>query len=88
MMTVGQLVEALKDYPLDAPVIVSRDAEGNTNSPLASLWGGVYLPLDPYQGETYVARALDDELRGEGYAEEDCYDGPGGVDAVILVPTY
>jgi hypothetical protein len=87
-MTVAQLIETLRAHPLDAPVIVARDAEGNSHSPLSMAGGGVYVAEESYRGETYVARALDDELRAEGYSDEDCYDGPDAVDAVILVPTY
>jgi len=86
-MAVKDLIHELKDYPQDALVVMSTDAEGNGYSPLAALNDEVYVPDSTWSGTTYVARTLTPELQEQGYTEEDCYGEDDGQDAVVLWPT-
>jgi hypothetical protein len=85
MLTVKQLRERLASYHDDDVVILSRDSEGNGYSPLASLGDGLYVPDTTSRGEIYLPE-LTDELRAQGYDDEDTYQGDDGVQAVVLYP--
>lgn len=69
-MTVGELLRYLATRPADHPVILSKDAEGNSYSPLADAREGFYLADSTWSGEVNWP---DDET-------------PEGVAAVILGP--
>jgi hypothetical protein len=49
--TVRELVQKLNQYPSDAVVIVSSDAEGNSHSPLDDVSSGVYVADSTWSGE-------------------------------------
>jgi hypothetical protein len=85
-MKVRELIEQLSEFPPEAIVVCSGDAEGNTYSPLSSLGVAVYVPENTWSGEVHVARTMTPELEADGYSEEDCYDGDDALDAVILRP--
>lgn len=86
MLTVKYLLEILKDLPEEMPVIISKDAEGNNYSPLASVITSNcgYVPQCSWAGEIKLL-FLDEELRSLGYSEEDL-DGKA-VPCVLLKPT-
>jgi len=42
-MTVQELIDKLMTCKKAAIVVMSSDSEGNSHSPLASLWEGMYL---------------------------------------------
>ena len=53
---VKDLIEALKDLPPDAEVILQKDGEGNGYSPLAGVDGdAVYVPETTWMGDVYSA---------------------------------
>jgi hypothetical protein len=56
-MQVYELIEFLKQYPLDALVVQAKDAEGNGFSPLHELTRERYTPCNAWQGE--LAQAED-----------------------------
>lgn len=88
MLTVAELIELLQDKDPDAHVIIARDGEGNSYSPVSKdLGDGVYEPESPYSGELYPGRELTPELEELGFSEEDCYDEPDGIDAIVIYPT-
>lgn len=86
MMTVADLIERLQNCNPEAFVVMSKDAEGNGYSPLSGAYEEIYVPDSTWSGETYPGRELTDELKEDGYEEEDVYDGPDALDAVVLSP--
>ena len=50
-MKVHELIELLKQYPLDALVVQARDAEGNGFSPVFELTRERYVPRNAWEGE-------------------------------------
>jgi hypothetical protein len=51
MITVGKLIEILKDFDPDSIVICQKDAEGNGYSPLAVAYDNVsYLAANTWDG--------------------------------------
>jgi hypothetical protein len=85
-MTVGELRTLLLEASDDDVVVLSKDAEGNGHSPLASGWLGKYVPASTWSGDVYM-RELTEEYREQGYTEEDLYDGSDGVLCFVLSPT-
>jgi len=83
-MTVRELVGLLQGEPnQDREVVLSKDAEGNSYSPLYGTWVGRYSEQTSGQGDAGM-ECLDDELRAEGYNDEDVM--ADGVPALILSP--
>ena len=87
-MTVREVIEELSKCDPDYVVIMSKDAEGNGYSPLSDVVGdnNVYVPECDWSGELRLHH-LTDELRRQSFSEEDVYDGPDGLRAVVLWPT-
>lgn len=81
-MTVKELIEELAELPQNSLVIMSKDAEGNSYSPYYEFWEGSYMAESSYQGEMGISE-ITDELRAEGFTEEDLNEG---VPAVCLCP--
>lgn len=54
-MTVTELIEALKTLPPNHKVILAKDGEGNSYSPLAGHWEGQYIPTSTWAGEAVNA---------------------------------
>lgn len=78
-LTKKTLIEALKDFPDDMQVIMSKDGEGNNFSPLAEAAGPYqYTPDSTWSGE----------IKNEDDAEEgDEDDEPFVPNAIVLWPT-
>jgi hypothetical protein len=71
-MTVAELRKALEAFDDDHLVVMAKDAEGNSYSPLADAGAGMYLADTTWAGDVYY--------EGDGV--------PGGaVPAVVLGPT-
>jgi hypothetical protein len=85
-MTRQELQEKLNEFPADAVIVLSKDAEGNGYSPLADSSESIYVPDTTWAGEIYLTE-LTDELRQMGYGEGDLYHGDDGQRAVVLWPT-
>jgi len=84
-MTVKELIEQLKEVDQDRIVVMSRDPEGNGFSPLSGVETCAYSEDNGY-GETGLEPDdLNDELREQGYTEEDISDGQP---AVCLWPDH
>lgn len=85
-LTVGELLAALKDIAPDTLVVLQKDAEGNGYSPCAGVQAdnAVYEADTTWSGEVKYAQ-LTDELRQQGYSEEDT-GGSGAVPCVCLWP--
>ena len=63
-MTLGELKIALMEIdPImdDQPVVMSKDGEGNSYSPLAALGLAYYAPESSYSGELYDPEDTDSE---------------------------
>ena len=82
-MNVRTLINLLQEVNPDREVIMSKDAEGNSYSPLHLLWFGAYR-ADGWSGEVGLEN-LTDEDKDAGYSEEDVITD--GVPAVVLTPT-
>jgi hypothetical protein len=82
-MKVKELKELLNDYNDEDIVILQKDSEGNSYSPLDDAWEGKYKAETTWYGEAHI-RELTPELIKHGYTEEDlCEDGEN---AIILCP--
>lgn len=78
-MTVSELLEGLKGVDPNTLVVLSRDEEGNGFSELADINPDYY-----YKDGDIGYPKLTDELRDEGYSEEDVMHG--GKPAIVLWP--
>lgn len=81
-MTVAELIEELKQQDPNRLVVMSKDAEGNSYSPLSALYIAAYCPDTTWSGQIGLEK-LDDAYRAEGYTEEDVVDGQP---ALVLYP--
>ncbi|MFC9036828.1 hypothetical protein [[Kitasatospora] papulosa] len=86
-MTLAELRTQLAQYtdlPGDTIVVLAKDAEGNSFSPLADISPAMYLAESTYSGEHYMTeeqrQAMDDP---DEYGEAP----DGSVRAVFLWPT-
>lgn len=52
-MTKKELIEAIADYPDDAQIIIQKDGEGNSYSPMYCADIGYYVPATTWSGEFY-----------------------------------
>jgi len=52
-MTVKELIDQLKSLPDDMEVIISKDAEGNSHSPMYNVSEGWYVPDSTWSGDFY-----------------------------------
>ena len=84
-MKVTELIKQLQELEPDRIVVMSSDGEGNSFSPLADMEQMAYEANSTYSGDARLEK-LTDELRKQGYAEEDVA-GPDAVKAVVLFPT-
>ena len=83
-MKVRELVELLQGEPnQDREVVMAKDGEGNSYSPLHGTWCGKYRAESTWSGEVGL-EGLDDELREQGHGDEDVMTD--GVPALILTP--
>lgn len=82
-MTVARLIEMLQNEDPSRQVIVQKDSEGNHYSPLSDVETDAYIPETTWFGERKLER-LTDDLRSQGYGEEDVAEG--GLPALFLVP--
>jgi len=82
-MTVKELIERLREIDQDRIVVMSMDPEGNGFFPLGDLETYAFTKEDGC-GEIGIEE-LTDELREQGYTEEDIKEGQP---AVCLWPDY
>ena len=52
-MKVKELIEELKNLNPEADVVLSKDGEGNSYSPVDSIGIGYYIPWNSYSGDFY-----------------------------------
>lgn len=89
MMTVGELIQALREFPSDLPVLLSADEEGNSFSTLSDVDDCLYDPNTPYYiDQIYITHAdLDLALvNDKGYYTEEDRAPEGSIPAVVLWP--
>ncbi|MCP4990834.1 MAG: hypothetical protein GY928_33775 [Colwellia sp.] len=77
-----ELLESMNDADL---VILSKDSEGNSFSPLDGHSKEVYAPDSSCSGDIYI-RELTPELEKQGYGNDDVYHGDDGKNAIVLWP--
>lgn len=86
-MTVGELKKELEGVPEDTIVVMSRDGEGNSYSPLYDVNDNYnYLPDSTYSGEIGLRELTEDDI-SMGYDEEDLMDDEDAIPALVLWPT-
>jgi hypothetical protein len=83
-MKVKTLLDLLKEVDPDRKVIMSKDSEGNSYSPLYSIWFGAYRPESTWGGEVGLEELTEEDI-AHGYSEDDVISD--GQSAVILQPT-
>jgi len=83
-MKVAELIEQLKKEDPASVVVMAKDSEGNSYSPLSDFWNGVYRAETTWSGEVGYDK-LTPELEKAGYSEEDIIED--GESAIILCPT-
>jgi hypothetical protein len=76
-MNVAQLKEALTNLPDDCLVVLAKDAEGNTFSPVEELSEGLYSPIRSWFG---------DFIQLENVGDENYFQLPEGIPAVVIWP--
>lgn len=81
-MKVHMLIEMLKEIDPEREIVMAKDAEGNSYSPLSAMWEGAYRAETTWYGSVGFSE-LTTELEEEGYGEDDIIDG---VPALILCP--
>lgn len=79
-MTVKELIERLQKEDPDRVVVLSTDEEGNRFHLIHDVQAAAYC-----QGET-GPEEMTDELREQGYGEEDLLQGEDVQKAVVLWP--
>ena len=86
-MTNGELKKMLNKYPDNLEIILQKDTEGNSFSPLDSEWQGTYVPDSTWHGEAYLD-SLDKDNMEQGFGPEDVRDPNHGDNkaALFLVP--
>jgi len=83
-MKVKELIEQLKKIDPEREVVLSADGEGNSYSPLEDIWEKNCCFVEEDR-ETHFEE-LTEELKKDGYSEEDIYDGDKSVPAIVLYP--
>ena len=84
-MKLSDFRQHLAELDGDLEVIIARDAEGNSYSPLASCEVAVYRPDTTWRGETYPAE-ITDEMRFEGWTDDALCHGGDCWPAVVFWP--
>lgn len=82
-MTIGELIDALSKEDPNRLVVMSKDAEGNSHSPLWSFWTGAYVAESTWSGDVGLEELTPEDM-ARGYTEEDVIDG---IPCVVLCPT-
>ncbi len=85
-MIVKELRKLLNKFNDNDLVVMSKDAEGNSFSPLSDHSNHIYVPDTTYSGEIFLLE-LTPELKEYGFSDEDIYHGKDGQNAIILWPT-
>jgi hypothetical protein len=77
-MNKADLLKMLDGIALDAEIVLSKDGEGNSFSPLADHSVGYYVPDSTWSGRYYPHPVRDPEYYGsikKGWAQLDDMDG-------------
>ena len=84
-MTVSELMTVLSGFDCDRIVVLAKDSEGNSYSPVHGAWPAAYRAEASWYG-TVGLEVLDEESRAQGYGDEDVITD--GQPAVILTPIH
>jgi hypothetical protein len=77
-MKVKDLIETLKNIDPEKEIVMSKDSEGNSFSPLADWCHGYYVPSTKWSGDLYNSK---EEAVGDGIADDKA------LECVALWPT-
>lgn len=81
-MTVKELIELLKLEDPNRLVVMAKDSEGNNFSPMSDMSTYAYDSYNNWSGDIGLEK-LTDELKNQGYTEEDVVDG---IPSLVLWP--
>ncbi len=81
-MTVAELIEELQKEDPSALVVMSKDAEGNSYSPLGDIGSGEYDPDTTYNGEWWDQAELD-EMAEMDAEDVEAFHGSPPFDSLI-----
>ena len=84
-MTVKELKELLETCHDDDIVIICKDGEGNSYSPLSEIGEGSYEADSTWSGEVGLRELTDEDIE-QGYTEEDLLEN--GVNAIVLYTVH
>jgi hypothetical protein len=81
-ITVKDFINILSQFDPNRILIMSKDGEGNSYSPLCSAWEASYLPNNAWCGDIGLEKLTpkDKEL---GYTDEDVVNG---IPCIVLSP--
>lgn len=79
-MKIRELIDLLNRYDPETEVVVSRDSEGNSFSPVDGYSDGIYVADNTWSGEMYEEEEFDQ------YVKEGEFSKTDAVKAVCLFP--
>ena len=82
-MKIKELIKLLEKEDPDRIVIMASDAEGNSYSPLSSVWTAAYKAENTWSGEVGLEILTEEDIK-RGYSEEDVLKGKK---AIVFSPT-
>jgi hypothetical protein len=81
--TVGDLLDYLAGQPRDRLIVMSKDGEGNSHSPLSDACEAMYVPESTWSGDTYPTP---EEIAASPHLGEDDEAPEDAVRVVLLGP--
>ena len=85
-MNVKHLKQLLQLFDDDDEVVMSKDGEGNSYSPLYDIEGVIYVPITKSYGEVYP-RSITAHMESDGFTKDDLYHDNDGINAIVLYPS-
>jgi hypothetical protein len=86
--TVKDLIAILSELNPDDIIVMSKDSEGNSYSPLTDCDPyGVYIPSTRYSGEILIRPELKEQVDLSDFDDEDFAEEGQGLNCVVLWPT-
>jgi len=83
-MTIKELINELKDLPENMEIIMSKDGEGNSFSPLYEIGTGLYVAYSTWSGEVYNEDDKEEVAMGNSDAKAN---NTKPILSIILWPT-
>ena len=81
-MTIAEFIKELQQYPQEYEVILEKDAEGNSYSPLCGIMDGVYESENTWSGDF---KPFDAEYEELDFTKEEWEDYKSNNQKVIVL---